>query len=253
MTLTTRPYAFELNGALSSRATLGLIALSTDATIEQEWRNLINVPGVEFHTGRVLSDATVNPDTLAEMEQRLETSARALLTGQTLDVIAYACTSASLVIGETQVERALQQVFPGASVTTPLTAVKQAVKCLGSKRIAMLTPYIDTINQQMANHLSTGETKVVVMGSFLNDQDPEVVRISGDSIESAAIDLAFRESPDLLFIACTALRGAHLVDRLETSLGIPVTTSNHAMAWHALRLAHVDDQYSGCGILFSNH
>ncbi|WP_343221514.1 hypothetical protein [Mesorhizobium silamurunense] len=41
---------------------------------------------------------------------------------------------------------------------------------------------------------------------------------------------------DAIFISCTSLRVAEAVAGLERKIGIPVTSSNHAMAWHCLRL-----------------
>ncbi|MGY9107722.1 MAG: aspartate racemase/maleate isomerase family protein, partial [Alphaproteobacteria bacterium] len=52
------------------------------------------------------------------------------------------------------------------------------------------------------------------------------------------------------FISCTSLRAAALVPQLEATLGHPVTTSNHALAWHMLRLAGVGEVISGKGELF---
>jgi maleate isomerase len=37
---------------------------------------------------------------------------------------------------------------------------------------------------------------------------------------------------------------------LEKSLGIPLTSSNHAMGWHALRLAGIDDNLGHFGSLY---
>jgi len=38
---------------------------------------------------------------------------------------------------------------------------------------------------------------------------------------------------------------------IEARTGLPVTSSNHAMAWHCLRLAGVDEAVEGRGRLFS--
>ncbi len=38
---------------------------------------------------------------------------------------------------------------------------------------------------------------------------------------------------------------------LEAELGKPVTSSNHAMAWHCLRLAGIDDPQPGLGSPFT--
>ena len=37
---------------------------------------------------------------------------------------------------------------------------------------------------------------------------------------------------------------------LEKNLGIPLTSSNHAMGWHALRLAGIDDKLGHFGSLY---
>ena len=50
---------------------------------------------------------------------------------------------------------------------------------------------------------------------------------------------------DGVFVACTSLRVAALVEDLEAELGKPVTSSNHAMAWHALRLGRIAEALDG--------
>ena len=55
---------------------------------------------------------------------------------------------------------------------------------------------------------------------------------------------------DLIFISCTSLRAAELIPELETLLGVHVTSSNHALAWHMLRLSGVLDPLPSKGNLF---
>jgi maleate isomerase len=47
------------------------------------------------------------------------------------------------------------------------------------------------------------------------------------------------------------VRLAEAAAAIEAEIGLPVTSSNHAMAWHALRLAGVDDRLDGFGRLFT--
>jgi maleate isomerase len=56
---------------------------------------------------------------------------------------------------------------------------------------------------------------------------------------------------DAVFVSCTSLRIAELVPELESKIGKPVISSNFAMAWHALRLAGVDDCEPQRGRLFA--
>ena len=55
---------------------------------------------------------------------------------------------------------------------------------------------------------------------------------------------------DAVFVACTNLRIAETIHSLEKQLGKPVTSSNHAMAWHALHLAGLSHSQKGWGRLF---
>jgi maleate isomerase len=48
------------------------------------------------------------------------------------------------------------------------------------------------------------------------------------------------------------VRLAEAAREIEAEIGIPITSSNHAMAWHALRLAGVDDRLPQWGSLFSH-
>ena len=92
---------------------------------------------------------------------------------------------------------------------------------------------------------------VPVMGSFNHEDDNEVARIAERSIEDALCALAAHDAVDAAFVACTSLRVAGIVERAEARLGKPVTSSNHALAWHCLRLAGVDDVVPGYGRLFA--
>ena len=57
---------------------------------------------------------------------------------------------------------------------------------------------------------------------------------------------------EALFLSCTNLRSLEVIREVEEILGMPVTSSNHAMAWHTLRLAGVDDSIEGAGRLFQH-
>jgi maleate isomerase len=74
--------------------------------------------------------------------------------------------------------------------------------------------------------------------------------VSAESIYRAAIEVCHEQS-DLLFISCTALRAAQVVDRLERVLDKPVVTSNQALVWHALELIGRPYSVVGFGALLS--
>jgi maleate isomerase len=91
---------------------------------------------------------------------------------------------------------------------------------------------------------------VPVMGSFNEEDDRRAARIDPASIRDAAIALGRAPAVDAVFVSCTSLRLLDAVAEIEAALGKPVTSSNHAMAWHCLRLAGIDDARPGSGVLF---
>jgi len=247
-----RHMPFELDGGVAPRAAIGLIVLATDNTIEHEFRQI--VPRVEgaavFHT-RILNDPDINEETLRAMEGRIADCARTLRPGERIDVVAYGCTSASMVIGPAGVAaRVHEGGRPEVPVTNPVSAATTGLAAMGATRVALLTPYIDEVNQGMRRFFIGQGLAVPVMGSFNHPDDNEVARISEPSIEDALVELGSHDEVDGVFISCTSLRVCGIVERVEQRLGKPVTSSNHALAWHALRLAGVDEPLDGLGRLF---
>ncbi len=244
------PQPYTLKPRLDEHASIGVVALATDATIEREWRSLLNLPGVGFYVSRIVNEARIDPDTLRAMSRGMTDSMAGLVPDCELDCIVYACTSGSLFIGEERVAELIRAVRPGVQVTNPLSAATAAFAALGSRRVALLTPYIDEVNGPMARHFDTHGVEVAALGSFLNPRDPEVVRIDRESIRAACLALVESTPVDTIFVACTALSATPLVAELEDETGLAVTTSNHAMGWHALRLCGVQDTPAGRGRLF---
>ena len=240
---------YHLDEGIAHRAAIGLIVLATDETIEHEWRRLLNLDGVSFFVSRIPSARIVTPEALRATEADI-TRATHILPNTRLDVVAYGCTSASVFIGEETVARRICEARPGVHCTTPITAAKAAFQALGLSRIALFTPYSEEINQAMRRHLETAGVQVPVRGSFNNKNDTEVARIAPAAIREAVLELGRESAVEGVFVSCTNLRIAALIDELEAQLDKPVTSSCHATAWHALRLAGVTDPLPGQGRLF---
>lgn len=248
ISLTHMPFAFDRG--IAHRAAIGLIVLATDQTIEHEFRQMLAIPGVAFYETRIRNAAEINPTTLAEMEKGMAGATDVILPGSTLDVVAYGCTSGTVVIGEDKVFARIREARPGIACTTPITAAIAGLKALGARRIALLTPYIEEVNQMLRRFIEARGITVPVMGSFNHENDTEVARITPDSIRDAARRLVAAGPIDAVFVSCTSLRVAAIAEALEQEIGIPVTSSNHALAWHCLRLAGYREPVPGFGSLF---
>jgi maleate isomerase len=241
---------FVLDKGLAHRGAIGLIVLATDNTIEHEFRQMLAIDGIAFYESRIHNAAEVNPATLAAMEQGMTAAAGLILPGVKLDVVAYGCTSGTVVIGEDKVFARIREARPGIACTTPVTAAVAGLTTLGARRIALLTPYIEDVNQMLRRFIEARGLAVPVMGSFNHENDIEVARISQESIKQAVRQLVAAERVDAVFVSCTSLRVASIAEALEREVGVPVTSSNHALAWHCLRLAGYRAPVPGFGSLF---
>jgi maleate isomerase len=236
------------DGGPIANGAVGLIALATDQVCEHDVARILALAGVPLYVSRVAFPAEVTLDTLAGMRTGLRDAAALLLPGERLKVIAYGCTSGSMVIGEDTVFARLREARPGVECTTPPTAAMAAFAVLGMRRIAVLTPYVDAVNERVRSYLAGRGLDIVSFGSFHRRTDPEIASIVPESIAEAAVALD-RPDSDGLFISCTALRTLPVIEALEEKLGKPVVTSNQAMAWHALRLADARRTVDGLGRL----
>ena len=241
---------FTLDQGVARRGAIGLIVLATDNTIEHEFRRMLALDGIAFYETRIRNAAEINPTTLAAMEQGMAAATSLIMPGAHLDVVGYGCTSGTVVIGEDKVFARIQEARPGIACTTPITGAIAGFKALGAKRIALLTPYIEEVNQMLRRFIEARGISVPVMGSFNHENDLEVARISETSIKEAVRRLAAAERVDAVFVSCTSLRVAMIAEELEREVGMPVTSSNHAMAWHCIRLAGYKDPVPGFGSLF---
>jgi len=242
---------FETSQMIGSRARIGLVVLATDYTIEHEMRMLVNLPGVDIYHARIANSPNISPDSLRAMEPLITATAELILPGDTLDVLAYACTSASIVLGTSTVAKNLNAAKPEAKTTNPALAAFEAFAALGAKRIAVLTPYSKNVNAMVQNSLEDVGFDVPVFGSFDEPHDPTVAAIDSQSLKTGIARITEGQNVDAIFISCTSVRIVADVAAIETELDIPVTSSNHALAWHCLRLAGIDDKQPELGRLFS--
>ncbi len=219
-------------GSASHR--IGLIALATDEATERDFHRLLPEPEVMFFTARVVNENPVTIDNLRKMGPRLAAAAAQILPGARLDVIAYSCTSGTVALGYEGVAAQIREGRPGVPLVTPITAAIEGFKRLGIGRISLLTPYVDSVNQPMRRFLEDHGVAVTNIASFCLESDLDMARLPPAAIKAAALE-ALQPQAEALFISCTAIRAAEVVEELERELDLPVLTSIQCLFWQALR------------------
>src|SRR5437588_6290702 len=140
------------------------------------------------------------------MVHRLAAPADDIVPGSKLEVVAYGCTPASKAIGEDKVFDRIREVRPEAECTTPITAAFAAFRAFGARRIGILTPYRADVNRIVAAYVSARGFEVPVFGSFNEENDGIVARISPASIKNGVLAIKNRAPIDAVFVSCTSVR-----------------------------------------------
>lgn len=243
-----KPFVAQSDGGPTRHGAVGLVALATDHVCELDLRRIIPQDRLPLYVGRIGFAPEITVETLGAMRDGITAAASLILAGGRLDVLAYGCTSGTMVIGEDEVFARLRAARPGIACTSPPTAALAALQALGLRRIAVLTPYTEAVNHRVVDYFSARGLDIAAFGAFNKESDAEIAAIAPASIVAAAQAL---DAPDIegIFLSCTGLRGAAVVEELEARLGKPVVTSNQAMAWHAMRLAGHNESVVGFGRL----
>ncbi|SCF94327.1 maleate isomerase [Streptomyces sp. MnatMP-M17] len=162
------------------------------------------------------------------------------------EVIAYACTSGSFVGGPVG-ERAMCEAMTRAGEVPSLTttgALVEALEELGASRIALVTPYTESVTQALEDYLA--EVGVTVTGRAFLGLTRHIWKVPYRSVVDMARE-AVVGSADALFISCTNLPTYDAIPQLEAELRMPVLSANQVTMWAALRRlgAHAVGPYQG--------
>ncbi len=217
---------------------IGLVALSTDHTTEVDFARILAPAGIGIYVNRIPFANPVTPETLAAMEGDLAAGAALILPGEALDAIVYGCTSASVCIGDAIVRAQVAKGKPGCPVVTPVSGALNGLRAMGAWRISVLTPYTVETSRPMAAMFEAEGFAIDRFTCLDMTDDREMARIALDDLVEIAAAAADRAS-DALFISCTAVRAAGVIDRIEAAAGVPTLSSNYAAAWNVARLCGV--------------
>ena len=231
--------AYDLVPQIGSAARLGLIALSTDETVEDELHMARPAGDIAIFTARIASAAEVTRANLADMQARIAGTAQLLPPSVDFDAVAYACTSASSVIGSDRVAALVQEGCRTRAVTNPARALIHACATAGAHRLALISPYTEEVNASLRGTLREAGIATPEFASFNEPLEANVARIDPASIAQAARQIAGQSDVDAVFLSCTNLRTQTIIGPLSEELGKPVWSSNSVLFDHLFELGGV--------------
>jgi maleate isomerase len=236
---------------------IGLVVPSSNVTVETEMPALLTrhpVSRFSFHSTRMRMH-TVSPEQLAAMNAQRERCIMEIADAAP-DVILYACLVAVMVSGPGEhhrVESAVaEQLATGGSaalIRSSAGALVEALKALDAKRIAIVTPYVRPLAEQVVGYLRAEGFAVADWRALEVADNAEVGCIPGDRVLAAARSLDLTGVDALVISACVQMPSLDLVDAAEQEFGIPVLSAATAGAYSLLRSLKLPVAIPGAGSL----
>jgi maleate isomerase len=236
----------------------GLIVPSSNVTVETEMPALLGTHSgatFSFHGSRMRM-SKVSPAQLLAMNAQRERCVLELGDARP-DVILYGCLVALMVAGAGEHERVealiAEQLATGGSETkirSSAGALVEALHAMQAKRIAVVTPYMKPLAQQVVDYLEAYDLDVADWRALEVENNTAVGCIPGDQVMAAARSLDLTGVDVLVLSACVQMPSLALVDQAEAELGVPVVTAATAGAFSILRALGLPlDLQGGGGLL----
>ena len=238
----------QYGNAYGYLGSLGFVVMATDTVMQENLRTLAP-DGVSISVAPI---ASPNEITVAGLHKHIDTMANAASLIQPdapPDLICYACTSGSIVIGEQTVAKQLRLGAPKSQPMTLVTGVIDALRSLNAKSIVVATPYIDEINRLEYQFLIDKGFNVLNIRGMQVDDGSIMGNIKPSYIKEFAISLD-KPEVEAIFISCGGIRTIDILQEIEDEVKKPVICSNQAMMWSCLRRINVSVNIKGYGRLF---
>ena len=157
-------------------------------------------------------------------------------------IVVFGCTSAGALYGKDYDRELCERIgaLTGAISVSVISAVNEALRDTGASRVAVITPYVDELNERIQASIEAEDMEVSSMSGMGISNNFDIASVTPDEIVDFVRErVGTRLQGDALFLSCTNFNALSALSTLKTMYGLPVVTSNLA-ALQAVR-GHVDD------------
>ncbi|MDG4858418.1 decarboxylase [Streptomyces sp. T-3] len=215
---------------------IGIVAPFDFALDRELWRWVPDEVSLHLtRTPYVPVEVSLDLARLVSEHQTLREAVRALSAAEP-EVIAYACTSGSFVdgmVGERTMSAAMEAAGEVPALTTS-GALLEALVELGARRIALVTPYTQSVTRALEDYLA--EAGIAVVSCAFLGLTRHIWKVPyRDVVQMARQAVPASGDFDAMFISCTNLPTYDAIPQLEAELRMPVLSANQVTMWSALR------------------
>ena len=183
-----------------------------------------------LHTARMYMVETTPEGEVAMLDDHLPAAIRDLASVRP-DVAVFGCTSAGALRGNDYEAELVARIAAetGAGTVSVAASVRDAIRRRGAKRVGVVTPYVESLNEKIRESLEADGIEVAAIHGLGIEENFEIASVDPARIAALAAEhFGDGSGIDLLFASCTNFRALDACDEIERTLGVPAMTSNLA-------------------------
>jgi maleate isomerase len=209
-------------------ARVGLIVPSSNTVIEVDFYRRLP-PTATLHTARMYLEETTPEGESAMLDEYLPTAINDLRSARP-DVMVFGCTSAGALRGNDYEAQLIGRIAreTGAETFSVAASVRRTILAAGGRRVGVITPYIDSLNEKIRQSLQADGLEVAAIHGLGITDNFTIAEVTPDRIAEFASECFAGTDIDLLFASCTNFRAIDAREQIQAALDVPVVTSNHA-------------------------
>ena len=215
---------------------MGVLTPQANTTVEPEFWALMP-PGWSMLTARLMSDKPTIRERLVEYTERYAATS-AEFANAPIEVIAAACTGASYLIGkdaEAELVDRIEAQYEVPFVTAALASV-MALRAIGARKIALLSPYPDDLNRASTPYWEAHGFEVVAKaGPMLDDATFHPIYAMGGEAVLGSYRYLSDSGADAVLMLGTGMSTLRPLLRGHAEGLLPAISCNLALVWGAVQ------------------
>ncbi|CAN7314830.1 Asp/Glu racemase [Paraburkholderia hospita] len=209
-----------------------------------------------FHSARMRM-MHVTPEELKKMDVDSDRCALELSDAR-CDVLAYACLVAIMCQGagyhrtsESRLKKTVESNGAPTPIVSSAGALVEGVKTMGFKRVAIITPYMKPLTQQVVDYIQSEDIEVTDSISLEVSDNLAVGRLDPLNLIGHADRLDISNADAVVLSACVQMPSLPAIQAVEDRLGKPVLSAATSTVYRILKTLGLNTQVPNAGYLLS--
>jgi maleate isomerase len=228
---------------------LGVLIPSTNTTCEIEYSHLLPAAVCQAHYARLMTSSASKTPFSPPLDQDVEYQSKLLGTAR-VEIIILVQTSASLFADDYD-ETTIARITAASGVPgiTSAMAVGQAVRALGTRHVALVSPYSEAVNASARRYFEEKHgLKIAALEGFAATDSYAIGKLGPEHARDAFARID-RPEIEAFVVPGGNFPTMAVIPEWEREFKKPVVTTNQAAIWAALRAIGSKDRIPGLGKL----